>query len=84
MVKDKKEITNRSNKTTFSTQLSNNNYPKALIKASFLSLVTNAIIDILNSKLVAKSEVTKFKAKKFDNDKDNLIAAFFITKAGKQ
>lgn len=34
MVKVKKEITNRSNKTTSSAQLSNNNCPKALVKAS--------------------------------------------------
>lgn len=45
------------------TQLLNKNYLKALVKVSFLKLVTNIIADRLNIKSVAE-----FKTAKFDND----------------
>lgn len=80
IVKDEKEITNQFNKTTSShTQLSNNNCLKTLVKAGLLSLITNAIANILDTKLVAKS-----KTMKFDNNQNNLIKAFFVLQADKK
>ena len=81
MVKDEEEIIKWFNKTvslvasSINIQLSNDNRPKALIKVSPLSLVTNAIANISNIKSVAKSETAKF-----DEDQDNLIVAFFASK----
>lgn len=61
MVKDEQEITNQSNKSTSgNAQLSNDNRPKPLVKASPLSLVTNETADSSNIKLIAESKVTKF------------------------
>ncbi len=68
MIKDQEEITNQSNKIISSTQLSNNNLPKALVKASFVSPITNVTTDILDAKFVAKSEFTKSEVVEFDND----------------
>lgn len=84
MVKDEEEITNRSNKTTSSAQLSNDNRPKALVKASPLSLVTNAIADTSDAESVAESEAAESEAAEFDDDQDDLIAAFLATEADEQ
>lgn len=81
MVKDEEEITNQSNKTTSSAQLSNNNYSKALIKASPLNLVTNAIANTSDAESVIESEAVESKAAEFDNDQDDFIAAFLATEA---
>lgn len=80
MVKDEKEIINRSNKTISNAQLSNSNHTKTLIKASPLSLVTNVTADILNP----ESKAVKSKAGKFENAQNNFIAAFLATEADEQ
>lgn len=47
-------------------------------------MITNAIIDTLDAQLVAKSEAAKSEVAEFDDDQDDLIAAFFATKADEQ
>lgn len=84
IVKDRKEIINRSNNTIFSIKLFNNNYLKILAKTSFLSLIINIIVDILNNKPIAKSKAIKSKTKKFNNDQNNLITTFIINKTDQQ
>lgn len=83
MVKDEEEITNQSNKTTFfidcNAQLSNDNRPKALVKASSLSLITNATADTFDAKWIVEFEFAKF-----DNDQNDLIVAFIPSKNDKQ
>lgn len=88
MVRDQEKITNQSNKIISSGQLFNNNRLKALVKASFVNSVTNVITNTLDTKFVTKSkviesEITESKVVKFDNNQNNLIATFLITKVDK-